>query len=290
MGLASYIVHKSGGIIDRSLGDGLLCFFGYQYELNATSSTTHAEQAMNCAATIQAEILKRDFLAMNLGGTIFPLRIGINTGEVYAGDLGGGHKIDFTIIGHSVNFAQRLESACENYRVMCGPATHDSLELNSSLKRSLTRKYIAIKHHAELVEAYEFDPFFQDAEAQTSQKTLCRKLDKSSRIDVRWPVNPNLEIKIKGSFGEGLVINFSQSGLEIKSKTYIGKGAHINFVFSTPDNKLADHLKSGGIIEATAEVRWSWNQDGAFRLGLKFKNQSREQQAVILQCLRTSQA
>ncbi len=101
----SEIVHESGGIIDRSLGDGLLCFFGYKYESDGTEDDRHAEKALNCALRIQREILNKDLQALKDGSIIFPLRIGVNTGEVYIGDLGGKNRIDFTIIGHAVNFA-----------------------------------------------------------------------------------------------------------------------------------------------------------------------------------------
>ena len=287
LGLASDLVHKSGGVIDRSLGDGLLCFFGYQFNISTDYPSNHAEDAMKCAAAIQNEILRRDLLAMNSGDIIFPLRIGVNTGEVYVGDLGAGHKIDFTIIGHSVNFAQRLESACENYRVMCGPATKDFLDQNSKIKLGTTRKHIAIKHHTELVEAYEFDPYYGDPEKQQNRKLLCRKIDQSSRGDMRWPANPDSEIKISGSFGEGVVANFSRSGLEIASTIYIGKGAVINFAFLTDDNKLEQLLKAEGVMELTAEIRWSWKEaDEAYRLGLMFKNQSDEIKASTFKIIR----
>ncbi|MGZ3691660.1 MAG: adenylate/guanylate cyclase domain-containing protein [Pseudobdellovibrio sp.] len=286
LGLASDIVHKSGGIIDRSLGDGLLCFFGYQFEQIASVQSNHAEDALNCAARIQTEILKRDLAAIEKGGVIFPMRIGINTGEVYVGDLGGGHKIDFTIIGHSVNFAQRLESACENYRVMCGAATRDFVRSDSSFKLGLVRKYISIKHHAELVESYEFDPFQHEPELQQKQKLLSRKINQSQRDDTRWPAPHNLMIRFAGNLGKGYVTNFSRSGLEIKSEAYIGKGAIVNFEFILQEKNTENAFKSSSIGEISAEVRWSWKDGDSSRLGLKFKNQSEDAKEIILETIR----
>lgn len=286
LALVSDIVHQCGGITDRSLGDGLLCFFGYQFELNSVSTTTHAEQAMNCAVKIQNEILKRDLLALNSGSPIFPLRIGVNTGEVYIGDLGGSHKIDFTIIGHCVNVAQRMENACENYHIMCGPTTHDGLDQKNLLFGSLMQKYVAVKHHAELVEAYELDPFFDDVEAQKNRDLLCRKIDKASRIEMRWPVAADTRIRVKGEWGEGLITNFSLSGLEIRTEKYIGKGAVLTSAIFSEDGNLEKILKESNVEFLTAEVRWSRHDDEAFRLGLKFKNLNEEQKNSLLSCFR----
>jgi class 3 adenylate cyclase len=287
LGMAADMVHKSGGVVDRSLGDGLLCFFGYEFQTSNEYTVNHAEAALKCAAEIQRESLKRDFSAVESGLQAFPLRIGINTGEVYAGDLGGGGKIDFTIIGHSVNFAQRLESACENYRVMCGPSTKDFLPAESQLRAELSKKLINIKHHSELIESYEYDPNHNNFEGRQRLKQLCRKLDVGVRDEVRWPVTPKTEILVAGEFGKGQVTNFSFSGLEINADAYIGKGAVINFEFKTPDGSFEAELKRRGITQITAEVRWSWREgEASHRLGLLFKNISPESKDIIFNYIR----
>jgi class 3 adenylate cyclase len=90
-------VVDAGGHVNKFLGDGALAVFGAPNDL-----ADHADAALNAAELIQR------LVAEQFGGEL-RVGIGINTGVVIAGTVGGGSKLEFTLIGDAVNVAARVE-------------------------------------------------------------------------------------------------------------------------------------------------------------------------------------
>ena len=90
--LAVPVVTRHGGHVDKFIGDGLLAVFGAPIE-----DDDHADRAMQAAL----EIERRSELAIG---------IGVHTGRVVVGNVGGGGRLDFTVIGDVVNTAARIEA------------------------------------------------------------------------------------------------------------------------------------------------------------------------------------
>ncbi|OBB96224.1 adenylate/guanylate cyclase domain-containing protein [Mycobacterium sp. 852002-30065_SCH5024008] len=90
-------VVDAGGHVNKFLGDGALAVFGAPNEL-----ADHADAATDAAALIHRLVAERFDGALRIG-------IGINTGVVIAGTIGGGGKLEFTLIGDTVNVAARVE-------------------------------------------------------------------------------------------------------------------------------------------------------------------------------------
>ncbi|WP_196771173.1 adenylate/guanylate cyclase domain-containing protein, partial [Mycobacterium colombiense] len=90
-------VVDAGGHVNKFLGDGALAVFGAPNDL-----ANHADAAVNTAALIHRRVAER------FGGEL-RIGIGINTGKVIAGTIGGGSKLEFTLIGDTVNVAARVE-------------------------------------------------------------------------------------------------------------------------------------------------------------------------------------
>jgi adenylate cyclase len=90
-------VVKAGGHVNKFLGDGALAVFGAPNDL-----ADHADAAVSAAVLIQRLVAER------FGGEL-RIGIGINTGVVIAGTIGGGGKLEFTLIGDTVNVAARVE-------------------------------------------------------------------------------------------------------------------------------------------------------------------------------------
>jgi adenylate cyclase len=86
-----------GGHVNKFLGDGALAVFGAPNDL-----ADHADAAVSAAVTIDRMVAERFGGALSIG-------IGINTGVVIAGTIGGGSKLEFTLIGDTVNVAARVE-------------------------------------------------------------------------------------------------------------------------------------------------------------------------------------
>jgi adenylate cyclase len=90
-------VVDAGGHVNKFLGDGALAVFGAPNDL-----VDHADAAVSAAVVIHRLVAKRFGGALRIG-------IGINTGVVIAGTIGGGGKLEFTLIGDTVNVAARVE-------------------------------------------------------------------------------------------------------------------------------------------------------------------------------------
>lgn len=94
------ILARHGGHVDKFEGDGLMAVFGAPEPF-----ADHAERATRAAIEIAQ--------AVNDGTVAGPLRIGIgvNSGAVVAGAIGGGGRLNFSVIGDAVNVAARVEEA-----------------------------------------------------------------------------------------------------------------------------------------------------------------------------------
>jgi adenylate cyclase len=90
-------VVDAGGHVNKFLGDGALAVFGAPNDL-----AQHADAAVGAAVLIQRLVAER------FGGEL-RVGTGINTGVVIAGTIGGGGKLEFTLIGDTVNVAARIE-------------------------------------------------------------------------------------------------------------------------------------------------------------------------------------
>lgn len=91
------IITERGGHANKFLGDGLLAVFGAPAPL-----PDHADRAIDAARVIQTRIAADATDGLTVG-------MGINSGNVIAGTIGGGGKLEFTILGDAVNVASRVE-------------------------------------------------------------------------------------------------------------------------------------------------------------------------------------
>jgi adenylate cyclase len=93
------LIHDHGGHVDKFVGDGLLAVFGAPRR-----QPDHADQALAAAQQI-AEAVEHEFQGeLEIG-------IGLNSGNVVAGNVGGGGRLEFSVIGDAVNVAARVEAA-----------------------------------------------------------------------------------------------------------------------------------------------------------------------------------
>jgi adenylate cyclase len=93
------IVHDHGGHVDKFVGDGLLAVFGAPRRQH-----DHADQALAAACEIGAAVADEFGDALRVG-------IGLNSGTVVAGNVGGAGRLEFSVIGDAINVAARVESA-----------------------------------------------------------------------------------------------------------------------------------------------------------------------------------
>jgi class 3 adenylate cyclase len=139
-------VVDAGGHVNKFLGDGALAVFGAPNDL-----ADHAEAAVSAAVVIHRLVAER------FGGTL-RVGIGVNTGVVIAGTIGGGGKLEFTLIGDTVNVAARVEQLTKT----TGDAillTHQTVDALVSRPLGLTdRGSHALKGKSAAVKVFGLDP------------------------------------------------------------------------------------------------------------------------------------
>jgi len=112
------VVLDHGGTIDKFAGDGVMAVFGAPDAL-----PDHADRALRCALAMQGR--QSDLNRETSAAGIDPLGmgIGVNTGTVIAGTVGGGGRLEYTVMGDAVNLAQRLQSEAAAGEILATAAT-----------------------------------------------------------------------------------------------------------------------------------------------------------------------
>lgn len=98
-------VDAEGGTIDKFIGDGLMAFWGAPDEQSDTAARA-CRAAIKMVQAVEAENAKR---ALNREAPI-RVRIGIHAGPVVVGNIGAPGRMNYTIVGDTVNTGQRLEA------------------------------------------------------------------------------------------------------------------------------------------------------------------------------------
>jgi adenylate cyclase len=93
------VIHDHGGHVDKYVGDGLLAVFGAPRRQD-----DHADRAVGAARAIAAAVEAEFTGELAIG-------VGLNSGTVIVGNVGGGGRLEFSVIGDAVNVAARVEAA-----------------------------------------------------------------------------------------------------------------------------------------------------------------------------------
>lgn len=92
------------GTVDKFMGDSVMAYWG-AFDVDED----HADHAFQAATNIAMALKKDNEIRTREGKEKLQLRIGIHTGHVVVGNIGGGDRQNYTIIGDAVNVTQRLE-------------------------------------------------------------------------------------------------------------------------------------------------------------------------------------
>ncbi len=112
------VVLSLGGMIDKFQGDAVMVVFGAP-----EPTLDHAEQALRCAIAMQARQTELNAEGWDADVPELGVGIGVNTGQVIAGTVGGGGRLEYTVVGDAVNVAQRLQSEAEGGEIVAAAST-----------------------------------------------------------------------------------------------------------------------------------------------------------------------
>ncbi|MDR0300743.1 MAG: adenylate/guanylate cyclase domain-containing protein, partial [Treponema sp.] len=112
LGAMSDVILAEKGTIDKYEGDAIIAFFGAPLELK--DHALHACLSAIAMRKLETE-LNKTIMEQKLSPMPLLTRIGINTGDMVAGNMGTANKMNYTIMGNAVNLAARLEGVNKQY-------------------------------------------------------------------------------------------------------------------------------------------------------------------------------
>jgi class 3 adenylate cyclase len=139
------VVNTYGGVVDKYIGDSLMAVFGAP-----VLDPFGPEKAVNCAQHLLKSV--REMNAET--GLDFQLRIGIHHGPAVAGHVGTSDRQSYTVMGDTVNLAQRLQIAGEPGKILLSEAVRQRCDNSRGFQ---PRGEIAMRGREGQIPAYELD-------------------------------------------------------------------------------------------------------------------------------------
>ena len=141
------IVFKYDGTLDKFVGDALIVVFNDPFD------QPDAEQrAVKCAAEMQREIKDFNLEQEVAGKKTLGVGIGIHCGPVVAGNIGSESRMDYTVIGNTVNFTARLQGEAPAGAVHVSPEVKEKTSADFTYRSLGGKKF---KGYSEDTEIYE---------------------------------------------------------------------------------------------------------------------------------------
>jgi class 3 adenylate cyclase len=146
-------IREHGGVVHTFIGDGLFASFNMPLACEG-----HAAAAVRAALDIQRAVGSRTF---GDPGMALATRIGISTGPVIGGEIGAGKRMNFTLLGDTVNLAARLEELNKQYgtRILVSRSTRDACGEDFPFQ---SLGSVAVRGRSESVAIFSLDPNLQE--------------------------------------------------------------------------------------------------------------------------------
>lgn len=118
LGVMTVVIQRFRGTVDEFVGDGILAIFGAP-----VTEKDDSDRALACAVAMQLAI--KDVNARNRADKLpeIAIGIGLNTGDVVAGNIGSELRSKYGVVGHNVNLASRIESCTVGDQILAAQAT-----------------------------------------------------------------------------------------------------------------------------------------------------------------------
>ena len=276
------VIHSYKGTVDRSIGDGLICFFGG----SGGRGKRHVVDAYNAALVIQQDTVaaaRKIFEKQGFDSDDFPLpvRIGIHTDQVTIGNVGGDQSVDFTMVGSGVGFAGQLEAACAPFKIMLSEASRQSLIAEGIDAEKFQSIMFSVKNKSDLVRGYEANPFAHDPDALSLAMKMYRIRLSETQRQKRVRTDGQVRVSLFGPSGSFKIIDFSPGGFQCVSNAFVAQKSIIDLRIETNNSDMDALLNDKLMRELTIEVRWSRRSGRDFLHGFKILGANERQLALL---------
>ncbi len=245
--IMSKVIFSYNGSIDKYIGDGIMAVFGAP-----VSTPNHAMEATLAALEMKNQIpalqekFKKDFGIQN-----FNIRIGINTGPVVYGNVGSPQRLDFTVIGDTVNTASRMESNAPKGGILVSISTYENIK---AMVNTVSLGTISVKGKRDPVKVFEVLEK-NNAYQSLNPKVSVSEKTKNILIGGRVPVKSFVVINKEGNITNGMLRNI---GLKNASIGVMGTYSLLQVI--TLSFKLSDKFSFKNIKGVIKNIEKS-NQD-----------------------------
>ena len=142
-------IYRFGGVVDKYIGDAIMALFGapVAHEDDPERAVWAAYEMQKAAKEFADKLEAKTGIGLKV-------RIGINTGLVVAGVVGGAQKQDYTVMGDTVNLAQRMEANARPGKVLVTGETYRQTRHRFGF---LTLDPITVKGKVQPIEVYELE-------------------------------------------------------------------------------------------------------------------------------------
>ena len=124
LGTMAEIIMAHDGTVDEFIGDAILALFGAP-----VAKADDSDRAIRCALAMQAEMEAINQRNIEQGLPSIKIGIGINTGEVIAGNIGSIKRAKYGVVGHAVNVTSRIEDQTQPGEILVAQSTLDHCTL-----------------------------------------------------------------------------------------------------------------------------------------------------------------
>ncbi len=234
------IIQKYNGTIDEFIGDGILVIFGAPLQ-----RPNDAERAVACALEMQLAMPQINAWNAQHGFPRLEMGIGINTGEVVAGNIGSRKRAKYSVIGNNVNLAARIESYTVGGQVLISAATRDAVKPPLTVRGSMT---LELKGVAQPMTIYEVGGL-----GGGYRLTLPSGSRRRTHIEPAGSLTFQV-VTDKGVSSEkqhGLLVGLSPEEAEIQSKTPPPRFTDLKLLVTPPDAKAALNAVYGKVVSAS---------------------------------------
>jgi adenylate cyclase len=140
------VIFDNGGTLDKYIGDAVMAVFGAPI-----SKGNDALHCVKAAVELERLVVEMNRDAKARGWPQLQIGIGINTGEVTAGNIGSPRRIDYTVIGDNVNMASRLMNKAKGGEIIIAESTSADLDGKFALTKL---EPFTVKGRSEPISAY----------------------------------------------------------------------------------------------------------------------------------------
>jgi hypothetical protein len=193
------VIHAHGGSVDKFIGDAIMAVWGIP-----TFSEDDAANAVLAAVEMQQELVHFNLEREAQGRFGLHMGIGVHSGPVLAGNLGARQRMEYTVIGDTVNLASRIERLTGPGEVIVSEATMSWIH---PLVEATQRPAVHVKGKRLPVRTFEVHGLRDTAEERTEMGRSHPRHKTSARV-VLWSED--------GGVHEGVLADFSSTGAGVK--------------------------------------------------------------------------